>query len=342
VACAAPGAVAAAARDVAAGWRALGPVRGENIEIERGICVEIVRAPESPDLARRAAELASGPTLRIEALPAPLALRIRAALGATSLLEAATALVELVREIFRLAAVAFMSMLARSASALPPPSRAGRDADWAWLDPWRSRAAQAAAALMSTPGRAGALVAAWFDPQAEPRGALAAAARLATVLLRGLERRPMDMALLHREAPAIRPALDALLADLGALRGWALVAVDRADFLDPDRDAETVSYIDYTGSFELGTPRQVTLLSGRRIGRFVYLARFAEGIVVPLDPFVRRRLCPACGVEELFWADEFVITPGRHGYRSVHRGHALEDEVRLRDIPPALRGGPSE
>jgi hypothetical protein len=171
-----------------------------------------------------------------------------------------------------------------------------------------------------------------------PRGGLATAARVATVLRGSLERRPIDMALLHREAPSIRPVLDALVTDLGALRGWALVAVDRSDVLDPDRDAETVSYIDYTGSFELGAPRRVTLLSGRRIGRFVYLARFAEGIVVPLEPFARRRLCPTCGVEELFWADELITTPGHHAYRSVHRGHTLDDEVRPRDVPLALRG----
>jgi hypothetical protein len=338
VACAAPGAAFAAARDVAASWRALGPVRGDNIEVERGICVEVVRAPEAPDLARRAVDLASGPTLRIEALPAPLALHARAALGATSPLEAATTLVELVRESFRFAAVALTSMLVRSSQPMPPPSAAGDDDGLGWLDPWHGRAAQAAAALANNAGRPGALVSAWFDQQAAPRGALAIAARLASQLQGGLERRPIDLALLHREAPAVRPVLEALVADLGALRGWALVAVDRADVLDPDRDAETVSYIDYTGSFELGAPRRVTLLSGRRIGRFVYLARFAEGIVVPLEPFARRRLCPACGVEELFWAEEFITTPGPHAYRSVHRGHALVDEVRLRDIPPALRG----
>jgi SIR2-like domain len=338
LACAAPGAITAAARDVAAGWRALGPVQGENIEVERDICIETVRAPEALDLARRATELASGPALRIEALPAPLALRVRAALGATSPIEAATTFVELVRESFRFASVALISMLARSAQTLPPLRTTEKDDASAWLEPWRSRAAQAAATLASTPGRTGALVSAWFDRQAVPQGALATAARLASVLQSGLERRPLDLALLHREAQAIRPALDALVSDLGALRGWALVAVDRTDFLDPDRDAETVSYIDYTGSFELGAPRQVTLLSGGKIRRFVYLARFAEGIIVPLDPFARRRLCPTCGVEELFWAEPFITTPGRHAYRSVHRGHVLEDEVQLRDIPPALRG----
>jgi hypothetical protein len=342
VACAAPGPVAAAARNVAAAWRALGPVRGENIEVERGICVEVVRAPEAPDLARRAAELASGPTLRIEALPAPLALRVRAAFGATTPLEVATTFVDLVRESFRFAAVALMSMLGRAARPLPPLGAAENADHPAWLAPWQGRAAQAAAMLVNTPGRTGALVAAWFDPGTASRGAFASAARLASVLQSALERRPIDLALLHREAQAIRPALDELIADLGALRGWALVAVDRADILDPDRDAETVSYLDYTGSFELGVPRQVTLLSNRRIGRFVYLARFAEGIVVPLEPFARRRLCPTCGVEELFWAEELITTPGLHTYRSVHRGHALEDEARLRDILPALRGGASQ
>ncbi len=336
VACAAPGALEDAARDVAANWRALGPVRGENIEVERGICIEIVRAPDAPDLARRAVDLSSGPTLRIESLPAPLALRVRAALGATSSLEAATTFVELIRETFRFVAVALMSMLVRSSQAFPPS--AAIDDGHVWLDPWRNRAMQAAAALANTPGRTGALVSAWFDPQGIPQGALAAATRLASLLQTGLERRPIDMALLHREGSAIRNVLDDFVAALGALRGWALVAVERSDALDPYRDAETISYIDYTGSFELGTPRRVTLLSGRRVGPFVYLARFAEGIVVPLEPFARRRLCPACGIEELFWAERHITTPGRHAYRSVHRGHTLEDNVQPRDIPPPLRG----
>jgi Effector-associated domain 5 len=341
IACAAPAALEAAAHELAASFRALGPVCGENIEIERGICVEVVRAPDAVEVMRRARDLASGPSLRIEALPAPLALRVRAALSATSLYDVALTLVDLVRETFRFAAVALTSMLVRSAQSLPPPSASGDVETWPWLDPWQACAAQAAATLTHAPGRPGALASAWFDHDGAAHDGLAAAVRVASFLRDGLERRPIDMGLLTRGASNARPALDNLVTALGALRGWALVAVERVDRLDEDRDAETVTYRDYTGSFELGAPRRVTLLSGKRISPVVYLARFAEGIVVPLDPFARRRLCPTCGAEELFFAEEFIATPGRHTYRSVHRGHTLDDEVRLRDIPAALRGAPT-
>ncbi len=335
VACAAPGALDQTMQKLAASWRALGPVRGDNIEVEREIYTEIVRAPDAPDVARRAVELASGPTLRIESLPAPLALHVRAALGATGVLEAATTLVELVRETVRFISIVLVSMLARSIQKLPV-SRL-REAHQTWREPWGSLVVQAAVTLADTPGRTGALVSTWFGPQGAPHASLASGVRLAERLQRALEHRPIDMAAIHREASAIPKAVDELITILSALRGWSLVAVQRSDALDPYRDAETLSYIDYTGSFEMGTSRTITLLSNRRVGPFVYLARFAEGIVVPLEPFARRRLCPECGMEELFWTDELIVSAGGYIYRNIDRKHTLQEKVELRDIPPALR-----
>lgn len=327
IACAASESLDAVMRKVAASWRALGPVRGKNVEIERRIYWELVRGVGIADLERRAAELASGPTARIESLPLPIALRLRAAFSEKVEKvpsDMASAFVDLVRTTVQLIAIIFSSMLVGSSKH--EVERELVVGPGGTLEEWLACAAQAAAKLSSTPGPTGILVAAFFDKQGGQRNVLAEAVRLANILGDALEQRPIVRATLHREAQNLRRVLDEFVVVLGTLRGWTLVAVDRSDKLDPHGSSEVVSYIDYTGSFESGTWRRITLTSKKvPLGPFVYLWRFTEGITVPLEPFVRRRLCPTCGDEKLFLCEQLVSRDEPYRLRGTCK-HELVDE----------------
>jgi hypothetical protein len=337
----APGAIAFAgpdaaepiARQVATEWHSRGPVRGEVLEVERSAAIDVVHPDELGELPRRAAELASGAGLGagLESLPLPLAVRIRDAVSAVAPIDRARALLQVVAGTWQLLGVTLGNMALAAGKPLDP----GVDTASGWSDPWRQMACGAAGALAGTPGRVGELAGALFDG-ARPRRALTLADEHAAAMHASLEGSP-DRTGIHRGLGPLESAVTDLVSALRPLRGWTLVAVERVDRLGAFGDCESVSYIDYTGTYERGTPRQVTIIKDLRIGPFVYFTRFAEGIVVPLEPHLRRRLCAETGADELFWAEALVRAPGVHRYRSVLHGHLLEDEVNAKQIPHGVR-----
>ncbi len=337
----APGAVAFAgpdaaeplARQIAMEWHSRGPIRGEVVEVERGVSLTVVGAGELPELARLAAELVTGGGLGagVDTLPLPIAARVRAALTATAPSDRAAALVGVVASTWRLTAIALASMalagrrdfdLAGAAAAAPAAPVAG---------PWRHLACTAAAALAGTPGRVGELVAALFDGGG-PRPALALATDEAAAITGATTAASLSRGLDRLEATVIE-----LLVALRPLRGWTLIHVERVDRVDVFGDCETVHYVDYTGTHGGGTPRQVTLVKDLRMGPFAYLARLAEGIVVPLEPHLRQRPDPDGGGAGLYWAAAPIGAPGAHRFEHVLTGEVLEDEVTAKQIPRGKR-----
>ena len=192
----------------------------------------------------------------------------------------------------------------------------------------------AAAVLAGTPGRVGELVARLFDGK-EPKRAFQVADAEAAKMADAVRTPSGSMA--TKSLPQLVNAVNDLLVALRPLRGWTLACVVRVDRVDVFGDCETVHYIDYTGTYQRGTPRQVTLIKDLRMGPFVYLTRFAEGIVVPLEPNMRRRPCPETGAEELYWAAAPIVGPGVHRYESVIHHHGLDDEVTAKQIPRGAR-----
>ncbi len=91
-----------------------------------------------------------------------------------------------------------------------------------------------------------------------------------------------------------------LLRSLKPLTEFRLVTVERAE---PDLygDQQTVEYVDHTGPFPAGMRHRIGLNSPARLASVVYLAKFREGLVLPLDPFVRR--APLFQQLDLYWLD---------------------------------------
>ncbi|HTM23523.1 MAG TPA: serine/threonine-protein kinase [Kofleriaceae bacterium] len=325
---ASPDAAEPVARQIAAEWHSRGPVRGEVMEVERSAAIDVLHPDEIADIKAHAMNLASGAAMGagIEGLPLPLAQAARNAANATTPLERAAALVEVVGSIWRFLAIALGSM---AAAARRPPEEPKQTTGFA--EPWRSRAVAAAAVLAGTPGRVGELVARLFDG-AEPKRAFQVADAEAAKMAEAL-RASTGSSMASKTLPQLVGAVNDLLVALRPLRGWTLACVVRVDRVDVFGDCETVHYIDYTGTYQRGTPRQVTLIKDLKMGPFVYLTRFAEGIVVPLEPNMRRRTCPETGAEELYWAAAPILQPGSHRYESVIHRHTLDDDVTAKQIP---------
>jgi hypothetical protein len=76
------------------------------------------------------------------------------------------------------------------------------------------------------------------------------------------------------------------LRALRPLRAWTLVTVEKKD-PDPYGDAQTVEYLDHTGPFDRGVRRRIGLSTPVRLANVVYLVRWREGVVLPLEPLVR-------------------------------------------------------
>jgi hypothetical protein len=66
----------------------------------------------------------------------------------------------------------------------------------------------------------------------------------------------------------------------------------------------------------------------------VYLTRWRDGLVVPLEPFLRRR--PRGNAFDLFWA-QHLPRPGVTQFASVISGDEAPGDIDERRLPPRLR-----
>ena len=162
VAFASPDAAEPIARQVGAEWHSRGPVRGEVLEVERSIALNVIAPEELDQVERMATELATGAGFGagVEGLPLPIATRARNAMSAATPLERAKEMTMIVIDTWQFLAVALRAMSAatrRTAdiSAEAPPT--------GWAEPWRTTAILAARSLAATPGRVGELVQGLFD-----------------------------------------------------------------------------------------------------------------------------------------------------------------------------------
>lgn len=315
-------------------WRERTPIGNGLFQVERHLVSRSLQPADLAIVEQRAVEMTDGLVLQLEALPFPLAVQVRTALASATPLERTTALLGLTEAVSRFLAVALIAMAPRrllvTASTPPAPPQQ-------WLEPWWTLSAAALRTLTSPAESVRRMFLGWFDPDGHRSGWLADIVRLASNIRTHLARRPGDLDFVHVHTPAVEQALQALFDALPALADWRLVAVEHAERTSPDQDIDTIAYVDYTGSFERGVSRRLSLQHSLGVGPYMYLMRLSEGLVVPLEPFMRRRRCPTCGAQELFWCDAPFDTPGIHPFHSVYFDHSLEDIVTARQLPPALR-----
>ena len=123
------------------------------------------------------------------------------------------------------------------------------------------------------------------------------------------------------------------LRALRPLAAWTLVSVHRTE---PDLygESQTVDFIDHTGPYASGARRRIGFHSPLRLANVVYLARWRDGLVLPLEPWVRRLVIGER--HDLAWLDH-LPRPGRCRTSTVVSGVGAETEVDARRLPPLLQ-----
>ncbi len=123
------------------------------------------------------------------------------------------------------------------------------------------------------------------------------------------------------------------LRALRPLAAWTLVTVQRTE---PDLygESQTVDFIDHTGPYATGARRRIGFHSPIRLANVVYLARWREGLVLPLEPWIRR--VASEDRFDLYWIDH-VPRAGACNMSAVVSGDSITQPVDARRLPPLLR-----
>ncbi|MFO0617709.1 MAG: hypothetical protein U0414_34260 [Polyangiaceae bacterium] len=137
----------------------------------------------------------------------------------------------------------------------------------------------------------------------------------------------------EKDLPEYEQMTRTLLRGLRPLSNWTLVTVERTE---PDMygEQQMVEFVDHTGPSAVATRRRIGLNSPIRLANVTYLARWREGLVLPLEPFLRR-----LSNEErfdLYWMDHLPRS-GDCKMSTVMGGHSMKSGVDLRKLPPLMR-----
>lgn len=312
------------------------------LEVELRLAGEVVSTHAATTLPDHAAHLAEAVRhgTSLEGLPAPIALPGQRVLQAGGRAAKAQTLRRLAATTLRLAqvvtsAIALAACRSRSTTSLRSSARA-----------WEDLAASAArvvleegsATFADTWLRFRELVRALYDPDGRLSEALRVSLdeleRLATQLEVTAETVPLS----EDESSAVEEALRRLLLSLKVFRGWTLLSVERVDMLPyvEQNPVFRVQYVDHTGPTAHGR-RSTRNVIGFPLACCAHLSRLAEGLSVPLEPFVRRRFGPKTQAQVLFFADGPIAAPGSFPYRSLD-SDIEQQSVDERSIPQALRG----
>ncbi len=135
------------------------------------------------------------------------------------------------------------------------------------------------------------------------------------------------------DLPEFEQMTRTLLRALRPLCAWTLVTVEKTE---PDLygELQTVEFIDHTGPFNTGTRRRIGLNSPVRLANVVYLARWREGLVLPLEPMVKR--LPHADRYDLFWMDH-LPRAGACTLSSAVGGDEVTVTCDPRRLPPLVR-----
>jgi hypothetical protein len=351
----APGVVAASlppgelalsfAADVQREWHTRAPVADGQVEHPRTLCFELA----SGDVLARAAELSrecADPNGALSSLsgglPYPIAGRVQLAMSAGSAVERVKLLFDVLEGSWRLvacilAAAYFARRPDGSAPAAMPElsvfakSLATRGAYP--LGKWRELGRILAKGLQTDDTALGQLARELLRTRQDESETLEALANQLHPLRNQFAHSVYPEARARQDLPAFEQVTREFLRALRPLGAWTLVTIEKTE---PDLygDTQLVEYVDHTGPSEAGARRRVGLKSPVRLANVVYLARWREGLVVPLEPFVRRH---ARGHSfDLFWAQR-LPTPGLVPYSAVVHGGEIELSIEERRLPPGLR-----
>lgn len=328
-------------------WHARPPVMDGKMELWRTLSWEILH---TIDVSTRAAELSrecNDPHGVLSALagglPFPIAGRVQLAMNAGSAIERVKMLFDVLEGTWRFIATVLVAALF-SKRVAPGESPPGFDA---MLDFYR-RAGTRDGLSLGTWRELGRTAAKGFPEKDDPFGALAREvleiklaknqtfdqlSNLMQVERNNFAHGYYNEARAAADLPEFEQMTRTFLRALRPLCAWTLVSVERTE---PDLygDVQTVEFIDHTGPASTGTRRRIGLNSPVRLANVVYLARFRDGVVLPLEPLVRRMVQDE--KTDLYWMDHLPRAGTCHMSLAVGSGSA-KVPCDVRRLPPILR-----
>jgi hypothetical protein len=328
-------------------WHARPPILDGMAELSRALSWE---AREGEGTAARAAELArecADPHGVLSALsgglPYPIAGRVHAAIASSSAIERVKMLFDVLEGTWRFIATVLASA-AFARRGAPGEAAPGVEAmialhlrlktrDGYALGTWRELCRAAARD---------------FEDGADPIGALArdvvgvklghnqtfeTLSNLMQAERNAFAHGQYNEARAASDLPAFEQMTRTLLRALRPLAAWTLVTVEKTE-PDPYGDLQTVEFVDHTGPWSTGTRRRIGLNSPVRLANVVYLARWREGLVLPLDPMMRR--VAHQDRFDLFWMDH-LPRAGACQMSAAVGAEQVKTTVDPRRLPPRMR-----
>ena len=338
---------AAMGSSVQCDWHARPPVMDGKMELWRTLSWEILHGG---DPGARAAELSrecNDPYGVLSALagglPYPIAGRVQLAVNAGSAIERVKMLFDVLEGTWRFIATVLVAALFSKRVApgeLPPGFDAMLDfyrrmgtRDGLALGSWRELARTAAKGFPERDDPFGALARDVLEIKLAQNQTFDQLSNLMQVERNNFAHGHYGEARAAADLAEFEQMTRTFLRALRPLCAWTLVTVERTE---PDLygDVQTVEYIDHTGPVGTGTRRRIGLNSPARLANVMYLARFRDGVVLPLEPLVRRMVHDE--KVDLYWMDHLPRAGTCHMSLTVGSGSA-KAPCDVRRLPPILR-----
>jgi hypothetical protein len=324
-------------------WHARPPVTDGKVELPRALSWEPVMGDSGERRAQELSRECGDPhgvlSALSGALPYPIAGRVHAAIGAGSAVERVKMLFDVLEGTWRFIAVVLASAYF---------SKATDEGDHKAMVAFHERMKTRAGFPLGSWRELTRIAAKGFGGSGDPIGQLAK--ELLTVKLGENQTFDALSNLMHsernnfahghyNEARAAGDVVEfeqmtrTMLRALRPLCAWTLVTVQRTE---PDLygESQTVEFIDHTGPYATGARRRIGFASPMRLANVVYLARWRDGLVLPLEPFVRR--LSNDDRFDLYWMDH-LPRAGACNMSSAVSGIPLQTLCDLRRLPPLLR-----
>jgi hypothetical protein len=324
-------------------WHARPPVLDGKAELPRALSWEVL---SGEDVVARAAALArecADPHGVLSALsgglPYPIAGRVHAAIASSSAVERVKMLFDVLEGTWRFIATVLASaaFARREASAgveaMIDLSRRFSTRDGYALGTWRELSRAAAKSFPDGSEPIGALARDVLGVKLAQNQTFDALSNLMQAERNAFAHGQYNEARAAGDLPAFEQMTRTLLRALRPLSAWTMVTVEKTE---PDLygDLQTVEFVDHTGPFNTGTRRRIGLNSPVRLANVAYLARWREGLVLPLWPMIQR---VAHGDRfELFWMDHLPRT-GTCQMSAAVGAEQIKAQLDARRLPPQMR-----
>lgn len=328
-------------------WHGRPPVLDGRAELPRTLSWEIAPQGElgfrARELSRECADPHGVLSSLSGGLPYPIAGRVSAASSARSGVERVKMLFDVLEGTWRFMAVVLASayFVRRVDGAQRPPafesfvefSKRFGTRDGFALGTWRELARHAAKGLEDQDDPVSTMAREVLGVRLSQNQTFDALSNLLQAERNAFAHGHYSEARAEADLPEFEQMTRTLLRALRPLCNWTLVTVERTE---PDMygDQQTVEFVDHTGPWATGTRRRIGLNSPLRLANVTYLARWREGLVLPLEPFVRRLAND--DRFDLYWMDHLPRT-GACSMSAVVGGQVQKSACDARRLPPLLR-----